>query len=399
MLRTAVVIGGSIAGLFTASMLRKKGWAVDVFEKSPVELAGRGAGIVTHRALLDALDLCGAGTDDIGVRIESRTGYDRAGNVIRKFAFPQIVTSWGRLHALTRAIIPDAHYHLDHCFESYRQTGSGVVVRFSNGRSVTCDLLVGCDGFRSAVREQMHPHVQPEYAGYIVWRGVANEGELPPDIRANVFETFGFFLPARNEILGYPIAGPSNELGRGRRRYNWVWYRVVPPAELKDMLTDAEGNQYDLTIAPPLIRNDVIQKLRDDAEDVLAPPFRRILEKVEAPFFTPIYDHASPSMIDCRVALSGDAAFVARPHVGMGVTKAAEDARVLAEELERSPSIEAGLASFNSLRHRAGVLAYERGRHLGEFLMPGYTTETEKAEWARAHNVDTIMRDTAVADF
>ena len=399
MTRRAIVIGGSVGGLFAASMLRTRGWTVDVFEKSPVELAGRGAGIVTHQALLDALDLCGAGTRDIGVHIKTRTGYDRAGNVIRTVAFPQIVTSWDRLHALTRATIPDAHYHLDHSLERYEHTGDGVVAHFSNGRSETCDLLVGADGFRSAVRGQMHPDVQPEYAGYVTWRGVANEADLPADIRENDFETFGFFTPDRNEILGYPIAGPDNDVRPGKRRYNWVWYRVITPAELKDMLTDEEGNTFDLTIAPPLIRKDVIRQLREDAEEFIPPQFRRILEKVKAPFFTPIYDLASPSMIDGRVALAGDAAFVARPHVGMGVTKAAEDARVLAEELDRSSTIEAGLASFNALRHKAGRLAFERGRHLGEFLMPKYKNEAEKAEWAAAHNLDTIMRDTAVADF
>ncbi len=397
--RKAIVIGGSVGGLFAAAMLRTKGWTVDVFEKSPVELSGRGAGIVTHQALVDALDLCGAGTEDLGVHIQSRTGYDRAGNVIRTIAVPQIVTSWGRLHTLTRATIPDAHYHLDRCFESYEQTGGSIVARFSDGNSETCDLLVGADGFRSAVRGQMHPQVQPEYAGYVVWRGMANEGDLPADIQENDFETFGFYLPERNEVLGYPIAGSDNDLRKGKRRYNWIWYRVVSPAELRDMLTDEDGNEHDLTIPPPLIRKDVIRQLRDDAEGILAPQFRRILEKVQAPFFTPIYDHASPSMIDGRVALAGDAAIVARPHVGMGVTKAAEDARVLAEELNKSSNIEAGLASFNALRHRAGFMAYERGRHLGGFLKPGYTNETEKAQWAAAHNLDTIMRDTAVANF
>ena len=397
--RKAIVIGGSVGGLFAAAMLRTTGWTVDVFEQSPVELSGRGAGIVTHQALLDVLNLCGAGTKDLGVHVEFRTGYDRSGKVIRKIAFPQILTSWGRLHTLTRATIPDEHYHLDCRFERYEQTGEPIVVHFTNGRSATCDLLVGADGFRSAVRGLMFPQVQPEYAGYVTWRGVANEGDLPVDIQENDFETFGFYLPERNEILGYPIAGLDNDLRKGKRRYNWVWYRVISPTELKDMLTDEDGNAFDLSIPPPLIRKDLIRQLREDAEDFLPPQFNRILDYVEAPFFTPIYDHASPSMIDGRVALAGDAAFVARPHVGMGVTKAAEDARVLAEELDKASTIEAGLAAFNTLRHKAGFTAFQRGRHLGEFLIPTYSNEAEKAEWAAAHNLETIMRDTAIADF
>ena len=60
--RRAVIVGGSMSGLFTAAFLRRIGWDVDVFERSPVELVGRGAGITTHPELLDALEQSGAGT-------------------------------------------------------------------------------------------------------------------------------------------------------------------------------------------------------------------------------------------------------------------------------------------------------------------------------------------------
>ena len=54
--RRAVIIGGSMSGLFSAAFLRRIGWDVDVFERSPVELVGRGAGITTHPELLEALE-------------------------------------------------------------------------------------------------------------------------------------------------------------------------------------------------------------------------------------------------------------------------------------------------------------------------------------------------------
>ena len=44
----AIICGGSIAGLFAASVLRRVGWSVSVYERAPEELSGRGAGIVTH---------------------------------------------------------------------------------------------------------------------------------------------------------------------------------------------------------------------------------------------------------------------------------------------------------------------------------------------------------------
>lgn len=399
MMGRAIVIGGSIGGLFAASMLRLKGWHVDVYERSPVELAGRGAGIVTHQPLLDALELCGAGTKDLGITIRHRTAFDRDGQIDRQIELPQLVTSWDRLRTLTRATIPDDHHHLGHVLDRFQETSDGVCAYFTNGATAKADLLVAADGFRSSVRGHLLPEVQPEYAGYVVWRGVADEGDLPQDIRDEFFEHFGFFLPEDGEALGYPIAGADDDVRPGRRRYNWVWYRVVPEDMLIDMLTDEAGVAHDISIPPPLIRKEIIQKLRLDAQQQLSEPFHRVLEKVPAPFFTPIYDLASPVMTKGRVALVGDAAFVARPHIGAGVTKAAEDARSLAEALAGAASVPEGLTAFNNDRFAANRAAYDQGQYLGEYLMPKYTNSVEKADWAGKHNLDSIMRDTAVLNF
>src|SRR5436190_23754043 len=75
----AIIIGGSMSGLFSAAFLRQIGWQVDVYERSPVELVGRGAGITTHPELLEALEKSGAGTRDPGVEVEKRTALARAG--------------------------------------------------------------------------------------------------------------------------------------------------------------------------------------------------------------------------------------------------------------------------------------------------------------------------------
>ena len=71
-----------MSGLFGAAFLRQVGWEVDVYERSRVELVGRGAGITTHPELLDALEKCGAGTRDLGVTVEKRITIDRGGRVI-----------------------------------------------------------------------------------------------------------------------------------------------------------------------------------------------------------------------------------------------------------------------------------------------------------------------------
>src|ERR1700736_4552702 len=110
--RPADIIGGSMLGLFAAAFLRRIGWDVDVYERSKVELFGRGAGITTHPELLDALRASGAGMDSLGVEVNKRTALDRAGRVIAEKPLPQILTSWDRLQRLMRETIDPARYHL-----------------------------------------------------------------------------------------------------------------------------------------------------------------------------------------------------------------------------------------------------------------------------------------------
>src|SRR5690606_30471686 len=140
-------------------------------------------------------------------------------------------------------------------------------------------------------------------------------------------------LPHGEQMLGYPVAGCGNDLRPGHRRFNFVWYRPARPAALERMLTDESGKRPDVSIPPPLFAGAVIEEMRAAAERVLAPLFREAVRRTRMPFLQPIYDLTVPRMMAECVALIGDAAFVARPHVGAGVTKAAEDALALADSL------------------------------------------------------------------
>src|SRR5215212_4733584 len=185
--RRAVIVGGSMSGLFTAAFLRQIGWDADVYERSAVELVGRGAGITTHPELLDALEKSGAGTRDLGIEVETRVAFDDEGRIIAKKHLPQILTSWDRLQRLLRETIDQAHYHLGSAFDRVEQDGSGVRVHFSGGRVEHADILVGGDGIRSSVRAAIMPDVQPVYAGYYIWRGAPNEADLSQRALEEVF--------------------------------------------------------------------------------------------------------------------------------------------------------------------------------------------------------------------
>lgn len=363
MARHAVISGGSIGGLFAAAALLRAGWTVDVFERSEMELAGRGAGIVTHDRLIEAFRAVGANLADLGVQVDDRVAYDKAGGVVAVLPFAQVVTSWDRIHQMLRRLIPEGHYHLGRHITAYAEDASGVIAQFADGGTMRADLLVGADGFRSAIRAQMLPDVVPQYSGYVVWRALAHERNLPAAIHRDVFPNFAFFAPSGSQIIGYPIAGLDNDLRPGHRRYNFVWYKPVEAETLRAMLTDDAGHHHPISIPPPLVRDEVLADLHSAAVAQLPPPFVDILGHSERAFFTPIYDHHSPVMHEGRVALAGDAACVARPHVGMGVTKAADDALALAAHAGGD------LAGYSAVRVPASLRAHLQARHLASLML------------------------------
>ena len=160
-----------------------------------------------------------------------RIAIDRQGRITDERPLRQILTSWDRLQRLLRATIDPAHYHLGWAFERVEQNGSGVRVHFNGGRVEKADILIGGDGIRSTVRGQVAPELQPNYAGYYIWRGAPNEADLSPKTLKEIFPYFVFYLPPRQEVITYPIAGFNDDLRPGHRRYNFIWYRVADAAQ------------------------------------------------------------------------------------------------------------------------------------------------------------------------
>ena len=398
--RRALVIGGSLAGLLTAKLLSNDGWRVNIFERVPDELAGRGAGIVTHPELLAVLSRCGVVIDEgIGVEVAARVALDSSGRMIGAFPLSQVLTSWGRLYALLKAQFPGRSYHSGFSLERIEQRADGVVACFANGQNVQGDLLVGADGIRSTVRGQYMPAVTPQYAGYVAWRGLVDEAAISPATHAALFEKFGFCLPPGEQMLGYPVAGAGNTTQRGQRRYNFVWYR--PAAEesaLSDLLTDQSGYKHEMSIPPPLIRPEVVAGMRRDADTLLAPQFAEIVRLTQQPFFQPIYDVESPELVFGRVVLVGDAAFVARPHVGMGVTKAGGDAVALVDALRNSDDLGEALRQYAAARAGFGTAVIARARHLGAYMQAQIKTAAEREMAERYRTPEAVMRETATPE-
>jgi 2-polyprenyl-6-methoxyphenol hydroxylase-like FAD-dependent oxidoreductase len=400
-LRRALVIGGSVSGLLAALCLRRRGWEVEVCERSPVPLTGRGAGIMTHPELRRALAGLGLDTErDFGVPVAGRLVLDRAGASIARRAYPQIATSWNRVFEMLSGALGGEAYRLGHDLQRVSQDDGGVTAHFADGTARLGDVLIGADGFRSAVRTQLLPEVQPLYAGYVAWRGLLDEAAAVQALTEEVFGRLSFYLPPGEQLLGYPVAGPGNDLRPGHRSWNVVWYR--PADEARDMprlLTDEEGRTHELSIPPPLIAGSVVAEMREAAARLLPPQLRAAMALVRQPFLQPIYDLESTSMAMGRVALVGDAAFVVRPHVGAGVSKGAEDAAALAACLDAEPTIEGGLRAYEARRIGIGRQLVARARRLGCYLKYDFASEEERARAAFHADPERVLAETAVLDF
>ncbi|MGB7037479.1 MAG: FAD-dependent monooxygenase [Xanthobacteraceae bacterium] len=396
--RRAVIIGGSMSGLLTGIMLSRHGWDVDIYERVEKELAGRGAGIVAQAELIARLDKLGLDTRDLGVAMTRRRILDRSGRAASTLECPQVLTAWERVYRLLRDAFPPERYHRATGLRAFEQGAAGVTAHFNDGSTVAAEVLIGADGLRSTVRQQCAPDVVPLYAGYVAWRALLSEGDIPRPIHDELFMDMTFCLPPGEQCLGYPVAGPDNELRPGQRRYNVVWYRPADEAtELPALLTDKAGVAHSISIPPPLIRTEPIAAMRADAERLLAPQFRAIVRLIDEPILQPIYDLETDHLAFGRVAIVGDAAFVARPHVAAGVSKAADDAAALAEALD-TEDVESALRRFEAARLPENARIIERARHLGAYLQATQTAE-ERARSARHSIPEAVLAETAVLDF
>jgi 2-polyprenyl-6-methoxyphenol hydroxylase-like FAD-dependent oxidoreductase len=387
-----LIVGGSLGGLMAATLLLRSGHDVRVLERSAHSLEGRGAGIVTHDALRATLRAAGVPEDQaLGVHVDSRVVLDVEGDAQCRWDYPQVLTSWGRLYALLRAALPAERHRLAAQVVAVEQEDDGVGARLATGEMVQADLLIAADGIRSGVRAQLAPAVQSAYAGYVAWRGVCDESCLSRRTRDTLFAHFGFGLPEGEQMIGYPVAGAEDSTEPGRRRWNFVWYRpAAEGAELAALLTDADGVHHADGIAPQQVSWRRIAEVRKAARDKLAPQFAEIVEKTAVPFLQPIHDLASPQLAFGRIALLGDAAFVARPHVGMGVTKAGDDAVALAAAIARHGAGADALRAYETERLPVGAAIVERGRTLGAYL------EAQRRGRTAARSAEAVMRQTAV---
>ncbi len=159
--------------------------------------------------------------------------------------------------------------------------------------------------------------------------GVVMEHQAP-DLAAEFADRFTFFQAPHTHILCYLIPGPDGSLRPGQRRLNWVWYlNAAPGDELDRVLTDKDGRRREFSVPQGMVAPDMLGWLHDQARRTLPPSFLRLVMATKEPFVQTIHDLAVPKMAFGRVCLTGDAAFVPRPHTAASTAKAAANALAL----------------------------------------------------------------------
>jgi 2-polyprenyl-6-methoxyphenol hydroxylase-like FAD-dependent oxidoreductase len=396
----ALIIGGSVGGLFAAHLLRQAGFEVAVFERAAGDLGDRGTGIGTRAELFAVMRRIGLAADAAeGVVVRGRIGLGRDGRVLHEAAVPAVTSAWSRIWRPLRAALPDGCHRGGAPLVRVEAGRERVTAWFADGSSAEGDMLVAADGLHSTVRAQLLPALKPRYAGYVAWRGVVEAHQAPDALGELLFHQMIFGFPDGELMLSIPMPGSQDGAHAEQRRCHFVWFRPAAEAELAALCTDASGRSHGLSIPPPLIRPELIAALRRDADECLAPQLAGLVKASAQIILQPIFDLESPRIAFGRVAFVGDAAFVARPHVASGVLKAAIDAETLADACSAGGGdVPAALERYDAERGRYGAWLVQRGRHIGAtFQARGGDPRARIETLMREYGSAGLVRDQPIA--
>lgn len=339
-----LVVGGGIGGLALSGALSRAGAAVDLVEKSE-RWRPLGAGLVLGAnavAVLGALGL-GDGLAACGHRLPRMSILEASGSMLQNMDMAAAEAEIGPTYTVHRADLH--HLLLEHIGATRVRLGTTVNAvedgpaearaRFTDGSEGTYDLIMGCDGLRSVVRELAFPQHKAEvsYAGYTCWRTVM------PNVsgQEGAFEMWGSGLrvglvPLRSGQLYVFMTENTAAHGTDPEdgRHAWV------ADKFKAFAGPARPVMEALAASPQLVL------MRHDIEDLSAQIWR-----------------------GQRVGLLGDAGHATTPNLGQGAGMALEDALALTQALRQQPDPASALIAYERTRAARVERIVRTSRQLG----------------------------------
>jgi FAD-dependent urate hydroxylase len=339
MIRTALVIGGGIAGPVAAMALQMAGIEATVYEAYTSTAENVGAGLSLAPNGMDALDVVGLGDQvrPIGVPMTGIEMQDWAGRRLGEFGNPPGVPPMQLVWRadLYRVLYAEADrrgikIEHDKRIVSAEETADGVTAHFEDGSSATADVLIGADGIRSTVRKLIDPAApDPVYAGLISFGAQVHHSRLP-STQGKMAMSFG-----KQAFLGYQVYDDSSAL----------WFVNMPHPE---PMSAAEAQQTPAEDWLPVLRS----KFADDRT-----PAQQLIDRTDPAdlmIVGPVENMPKvPRWSRGRMVLTGDAAHAPSSSSGQGASLSIESAIELARCLRDLPYAEAFAAYEGMRRSRA----------------------------------------------
>jgi 2-polyprenyl-6-methoxyphenol hydroxylase-like FAD-dependent oxidoreductase len=197
-------------------------------------------------------------------------------------------------------------------------------------------VLIGADGIRSVIREQLFGSEGLRFSGYLAWRGIAEDASP---------------LRERESLVVVARGTQAGCFHCGEQRLYWFLTRNATPGSHAGPL----GN-----------RGEVIECIKN-----WRVPFRPFVEatKEDAILRSDVVDRPGRRVWGAgRATLLGDAIHATTPNLGQGACQALEDAVVLADSLRRSSSAEAGLRDYEARRRSRANFVIGQSWRMGTVL-------------------------------
>lgn len=327
-----IVVGGSLTGLSAAIALARLGHEVGVFERATSFSGGAGLGV------------------DVSL-LRAVTGDSGSPAVIRG---NRLSSSWYTVRAwLLEIASRTTGFTLHEGVEATACTETSATVVVQTSRATEeAELAVGADGYRSMVRASVDPaHHEAIYAGYMLWRGMCREEQMPagtrwPDGFVDVRYT------RRYRLVAYPVPGPDGSLVPGRRQISWAWYDP-DQRELLERQHCLAGDRVIGTLSGDRFGAKLKANLIGEAERSWPSPWREAIAatlRTGEPFATPIAEYVPNRLVTNRIAIVGDAAHVASPMTGSGFRYGLLDVLALSRSLSENDNVPQALRRFENER-------------------------------------------------